>query len=659
MHCKHLIYKLFEGMNSRKKIFNLIIFLFIFLLLPLSASGRKSSLELCDELFNILRKQDFNPQVQNIVSKGENQFPYNIVIYNKNNPEKANENLILFFNLEEACNYRKILFETAEKLKQEPVNSTIVISYNEFSIPQIENTIKGSQVFISSLNSNTNNYVYAINLSAQKNSFICGSKGKTAPFWMVKSVFTAYTNQKLSKDLPVYYLSQYSKYSFLSDELLQTFLSNDIPAVKLDFHLDFLSSYKEIDKITNTILTLIDNYKNEFHTVNDYHSFMISFFNKPIWFSEYTIVKIILILTFFILSFVFFIGFINARLKNTTWTEIRNNWHVIPATFILSLAGFFSGKLFYFLANKIHPFSGTAYGIIILQILISGALISTFYLIEMFFIKSYSGKSVDFLILITTLNNMLLFTLIDISLFPIFFVIYIAAILSLIVKKNWTHILLFIFILAIFLPYIFYIYNYTDYQVLRQFFMRSNWSCILLSLVLLPLYLMLLRIFADIKKTFTQKKVFVIVISSTYLFFVIALFACNAIFFTKSKITNPLVKTVSDDSIPISINYHDSVIFGNIIRNVKIITPENCDFIEFSVYSPIENPVLYSDNEYEVSQKNESSFLIPYNPPNELTFDYGTADIEQTLQITVFKRSDESNIYHTKQEKILIEGKGN
>ena len=646
-------------MNSRKKLLCSIIFLFQFLQLPLCAAGRKSGIELCDELFNILRKQDFNPQIQNIVSKGENQFPYNIVIYNNNSTENTNDNLILFFNLEEICNQRKILFDVAEKLKQEPINSTIIISYSEYSIPQIENTIKGSECFISSLNSNVNNYVYLINLSAEKNSFVCGNKGKTAPFWMVKSVFTAYANQQLSKDLPLYYLSQYSKYSFLTDDLLHNFLSNDIPAIKLDFHLDFLSTYKEIDKITNTILNLIDNYKNDSHSVNDYHSFMISLFNRPIWFSEYTIVKIILILTFFILTFVFFIGFINARLKNKTWTEIRNNWHVIPATYLLSVAGFFTGKLFYFLINKIHPFSGTAYGLIILQILISGALISTFYLIEMFYIKSYSGKSVDFLILMTTLNNLVLFTLIDISLFPLFFVISVAAILSLIVKKNWTHIVLFVYIISIFLPYIFYIYDYTNYQVLRQFFMHSNWSCILLSLVLLPLYLMLLRIFADIKKTFTQKKVFAIVISSTHAFFVIALFSFNAIFFTKNNTSIPLVKTIPDDSLSVKISYQDTAIFGNIIRSVKITAPEDCDFVEFTVFSNEDNPVLYSDNEYEITQKNTTAFLIPYNPPSELSFDYGTSDIGQTLQVTVYKRSEENYVYLTKQEKITIESKKN
>lgn len=644
-------------MNSRKKILYSIIFLFHFFLLPLCAIGRKSGLELCDELFNILRRQDFNPQIQNIVSKGQNQFPYNIVIYNNNLPEKNNENLILFFKLEEACNYRNILFDTLTKLKEEAINSTVIISYNEFSIPQIESTIKGSQVFIVSLNSNVNNYVYLINLSAAKNSFICGSKGKTAPFWMVKNVFTAYANQQLTKDLPLYYLSQYSKYSFLHDELLQAFLSNDIPAVKLDFHLDFLSTYKEIDKITNTILDLIDNYKNEFHTANDYHSFMFSFFNKSIWFSEYTIVKIILILTFSILFFVFFIGFINARLKNKAWTEIRNNWHAIPSTFTLLLAGFFAGKLFYFLANKIHPFSGTAFGIIILQILLSGALISIFYFFEMIFTKSYSGKSVDFLILITTLNNLLLFTIIDISLFPIFFAISIAAIISLIVKKNWTHIVLFIFIIAIFTPYIFYIYNYTDYQVLRQFFMHSNWSCILLPLVLLPLFLMLLRIFADIKKRFTQKRIFAIVISSTYLFFLIFFFTCNSILFTNNKTSTPLAKIIPDDSIAVETDYHDSLIFGNIIRSVKIKLPENTDFVEFTVSAQNENPVLYSDNEYEVTQKNTSSFLIPYNPPTELTFEYGSSDVGQSLMIRVYTRTDESMVYHTKEEKIIIESR--
>jgi len=646
-------------MISRKKQVFLIIFLIHFLSIKLFSANSTSGIQVCDELFNILQEKNYNPQVQNLVSKGSNQFPYNIIIQNASLEEdNSNEELIFFFKMEEIINYRNILFNLADKLKEENIRSTIILSCNEFSIPQVENNIKGSKIFINSLNTNRKNYVFLINLNAERNSFICGSKGKTAPSWMIRSVFTAYSQQGFTKDIPLYYLSQYSKFSFLSDELLQSFLSNDIPAIKLDFHLDFFTSYTDLNRTSNTLLTLIDNYKNDSHTINDYHSFMIKLFKKSIWFSEYTIVKIILVLLFFILLFVFFIGFINTRLRNKTWIEIRKNWHVIPATFLLSLMGFYIGKFLYILLNKIHPFSGTAYGIVIIQILIAGAFVSFFYLVEMFYVKSYSGKSVDFIILMTTLINLFLFTIIDISLFPVFFAITLLAILSLIVRKNWTHILLFIFIINVFIPYIFYIYNYTSFQVLRQFFMRSNWSCLVFSLILLPVFLMLLRIFTAVKKRFTQKKVFIIIIASTYVFFVIFLFSMNKIFFTKNNTANPLVKTISDPSISIELNYEDKRIFGDIIREVKIQVPEESTYVEFKVYSNQDNPVFYSDNEYESPQKNTSVFLIPYNPPQQMTFSYGTSEIEQKLLVKVYKKTNQKNVYYTNQKIISInEGK--
>ena len=131
--------------------------------------------------------------------------------------------------------------------------------------------------------------------------------------------------------------------------------------------------------------------------------------------------------------------------------------------------------------------------------------------------------------MITTILNLLVFSIIDISLFPIFLSITLLSIISVILKRNWTHIILFIFMIITFVPYVFTMYTYADSQVLRQFFMHSNLTCFFLPLILLPLYLMLLRIFTAVRKRFTKKRVFFLLTGITYLFFSI-LFLFSSIF---------------------------------------------------------------------------------------------------------------------------------
>lgn len=640
---------------------------------------------LCDEMYKYLTKNDIEVQTQNLVANGTNYFPYNIIIENncqKDSLSKINEIFILVFSIEEAYKNKEIILSTAQTLKTKSFPSKILLSYGENSIIKNDTTITGSQVFIKSLNTNEVHYVFIINLASEKNGIIQGSKGISAPSWMIKTAFSTFTEQKIKSNISSYYISQFSKYSFLNDDLLNSFLQNNIPAIKINLKKtddeihkisDLLSQNNNKDDIKNTkqkdktetdtdsfsfsvnyLNNLIENYSSEEIKNNDYHSLMFRFFKFTIWLTESAIVRIIVFSIFLSLLFIFLLGLFNSNLKTDAWKQIKSNWYTIPVILTLSICGFFLGRLIYNIFYTKSPETGTVYGILLLQIMISSFFVSLFFLLELFFHKSYGAKSIDFLILISTFGNQYLFCLADLSLFPFFFFICLLAVLSLIVRRNWTHIVLFFFLILTFVPYIFTLYNLTDAYILRLSFLENKMISVTVPLILLPIYLMLLRIFTAVKQKFSQKKVFLLIVSSTYVFFYSILFLFNYLFFNNKPILPEKLSITQASENFLTVSYSDNLVFSDIIRTINISSTIEPKIISLQIENISDTdsfPVLYSQNDYISTQKNSVAFLIPENPPQNLSFTYGT-DTKKAKIIVELLYMQNEKYYSCKNELI-------
>ena len=470
---------------------------------------------------------------------------------------------------------------------------------------------------------------------------------------MVKTAFSAFAKLKI-EGIPGYYLSQYSKYSFLHDDVLQSFFEHNIPAVKIN-----LSKSSFPDSSTNTykfISQLIENCKNEETKSSDYHSLMLHFFRHTLWLTEYSIIRIVILTFFLSLIFIFTLGLLNSNLKNEAWKQIKNNWYTLPLTFLLSSLGFLLGKVIYIFFYNKSSGSGTVYGILILQILLSSMFVSIFFLLELFYHKSYGEHSVDFLMLISSFASQYLFCLFDLSLFPFFMIECIIAILAIILKRNWQHIVLLVFIILFFAPYIFGLYNLADLYTLRQFLITGKMQCLIIPLMLLPIYLMLFRIFTATKKRFSQKKVFLIIVSSTYFFFFMLLFILNAIFFSEKPEPAQQVKIIAidepADNMDISIS--DKKVFSDIVRTISLKFSKQPEAVVLLAESDEKNPILYSENDFAEIQPGKDYFLIPPNPPKEMTFVYGTEQKSSKITVELIYVA-EDNVYYSCTKEMVLE----
>ena len=250
-----------------------------------------------------------------------------------------------------------------------------------------------------------------------------------------------------------------------------------------------------------------------------------------------------------------------------------------------------------------------------------------------------------------------IFSFFEISLLPFFLIFCLFSILSLIFKKNWSHIVLFFVMIFSLYPYIYRLFQISEINNLHQLLINNKFLPLFLSLVILPIYILLLRILTSLKKYFPGKKktIFLILIVNILLFLI--LFISNRILFTDKKTENNMtqIQIVNDKNI-IDIEYHDKYIFSDIIRTVNINSLYEPVLVSFTVSSPKTNPVIYSDNQYIINDINQVSFPLPLYPSDEIEFSYGTNNIEQTLEVNAIYYFDEEDKYISINKKIQIQG---
>ena len=635
-------------MKSCKKSFLLIFMFSLFFQQIFAATGTA----LCNKIFEYLEEKDFAPQVQPLIANGTNNLPYNIIVSFHDKDTKTRNNLILFFETSDFEDRLESLNTILSHLKTKDFNSTLVLSYgNRINIPR-QNFIYGAQTFTDSLDSTVINSAYLFNLNAEKNFIITGAENSHSPSWMLKDLFDAYSNAKMTEGLPLYFISQVQAFNYTQDKAFLSFIHSEIPCIRADI--------KENDKAQEVILNCIDSYEKSRFELSDSHTFMFRIFGKRVWFSEMHIIRAMIVILILSLMLVFYAGFINKNLRKEFWQEISNNWYVVPVIYLISLAGFFAGKGIYSLFYHQGSSNFTVFGFIILQICISTLLVSLFFMINLSLLKKYTTRSLDFILVVLSFINQFVFSMTDISLFPIFMIIFIISVISLVFRRNWIHIILFVFLILPFIPYVNAVFRYSQLQELHQNLLTSRVCPFLITMVLLPVYLMWLRILNAVKKRHPKKRIYALIMSCTYIFIIIALLSINKIFYSKNNnLQDSSLVVISNNNFDedLSLAYRDKAVFSDIIRNVTISSGSAPVYTCLKILSKDnELPVLYSENDFIKHQDNTVTFDLPLYPPQKLEFNYGSKNTAQIIQAEAIFYDETSGEYYSVVKTLVTEG---
>jgi hypothetical protein len=641
-------------MNSFKKIFSFLVCLpllicSLYAQIP-SYQGRYT----CEAMENFLLKQNYLPEKVELITNTSNTFPYSIAVNFAAKDSNNHDNLIICISMEQALHNQDIVKNILTDLRYRNFSSSVIFVYDlSRKLMRVRN-YNGIENFLKTLESGKKNSALIIKLDANSTELISNSWNYSAPSWMISNGFDAFINNGLSDYLPVYYLNQLTGLVFNNESYFTDFSNQNIPAITFSFKSDDVQS----EQISNTITSYIDLFELSENREDDYHSLLYRMGSKKVLLSEYSILKALIIIIILSLFFIFILSFVNSNLKNEAWKEIRKDWFTIPITLAITLFAFFIAKLIYNAVMK-NNMSGTPFGLVLFQILLSSALVSIFYWVEVSVRKKdYGERSIDFLVLIVTFVNQFIFCLADISLFPLFMVVCICSTLSLILKKNWFHIILFIIMILIYLPYVILVYNSTDSQSLRFFISRSYTLIFTVSLILLPIYLMWFRILTAIRKNITRKRHFAIIISSTYLLVFLALFIPNYTKFNgnKTRITYPKTITENDDSgTKIDVNYSTKDVLGQAVTTIEIQTPFSAEAVILQLTGDMVIPVIYSDDEYTIDSTKTVSFKIPSRPPQKMKFVFGSINTKYKIHAEAFYKTADTNEYRSYVKEINTE----
>ena len=217
------------------------------------------------------------------------------------------------------------------------------------------------------------------------------------------------------------------------------------------------------------------------------------------------------------------------------------------------------------------------------------------------------------------------------------------------------HIIMFILMILIFIPYIIGLYKFSDLYSLKSFFISSKIQNITIPLLLIPFYMMLLRIFTATKKRFSKKRVFLIIVSGTYCFFFILLFVLNAILFSSKPENKTAIVPKDISQAEISISSSDRIVFSDIIRTINLSFDRQPERVIFYVEDNVKAPVLYSDNDYKNLQQGKDYFMLPPLPPKNMTFTYGTQSKASKIFVELIYLSEDNEYCRCTKEIKLDE----
>lgn len=641
-----------------KKAFFFLTFLFFSLLSENLLFANTSGYEISTQVYNKFYEKNLKISTQNIVISGENQFPYNIIVqFDRKNSKNDffNKKLLFIVDQEQSLNNLQLIKNLIEILKKSSYDFDLELLFSYGDVQKVfkQGMISGSQVFLNNSNLSENTTVVILDFSSSKNSIITSSNGTSSPSFLVKTGYNIFLDNKIESNLPTYYISQQNKYHFFVDNQLNIFFQQGIPAIKFSF-----SQNEEQNKIIFFCSDFIENYSKNTNYSWDQHFIIIKFFNNYYRITEQNIVRLIIFIFFASVLFISLLSFINSNKRNTTWKRIKKIWFSAPLTFLIILASFFFGKGIYFIFRKCFSLTGSITFLLSLQLILSFLFSSTYYVFQLKKgQETINEKSIDFVLIFSTGFNLIVFSFIDISLFPLMLLIFILAILMLIVKNRQFHIVIFFLMCIPLFLYVHTIISNSDLFLFKTFFTTENIIFIPESLILTPIILTYFRIFASFKtKLFNYKRI-IITIANSFCFLTICIIfsgiSVSKFLEKENTIKIPTINKINADLIEIS--YSDNPIFSDTIRTLKIKIPDNTFQCSVILSTNKNSPILYSDYDFEVLSPTQASFLIPYKPGSEFSFIYGTENLESEILVNIITGDETLNIYSS-YSKIIKTG---
>lgn len=676
-----------------KKTGLICLFLFSFLLSSLHCQQDKNLLlhgkALSDSLYEEISLNGYRARKSQLCRSDKNNFPYNIIISIRQDqgfslPEERQYNSVMFvFSQEEIATRLDYLYDLINyNLNSDfGFNVSILLSASDKQPLSGNEYMTGTELYCENIEGSESIFAIPINFSNRKsNSITPGSANKITPLWLLKLTTNALEKNSISAAIKGgSFVSLYKLGILQSSNSLSSFLSRDIPAVEINLTKDF-SEREKFDLFCEDFLNSFAEMKS-FNS--DIHYIPLRIARKTFYITEH--VTIIFLLILITVSLIIFsdLGFIFRKKhsrKNLLTKRSLSSMYLIPAsifvsTLCLQLSQLIAGA--FYRTSTFNPIL-----ILGLKIVIGIVFISFAYILELKYHKKAVDHTYGYLISISSLLNIFIFSAIDITLFYIFAVIYLIFLISRLFKKTSA---IYIFLFLSIIPFFLLLYQtliYTSMSNMMSLIISKPIYNILLSCAFTPIYISILRILVNIKFNEQQKqrenkikskypKYYALiqtgtVVSVILLFFAVGYFIQKE-FIKKFEMSNSYgtVTEVKYNHL-LSAEYKDTNYYGGTIRMLNVKSGKDPARVEIIISGESDNPIYYTTYSYkQMKDSNKVKFILPDYPPQDISVSY-TPDNSRisTIEVSAYYEKEDypsdnlpQNMQTSSRRKLYIQEK--
>ena len=653
-----------------KKTFTLLFFALFFqgIFAPKALFSQElKGLALSDATARFVNKAGFASSKVPLSSALFAEFPYNITV---DLPAKGQSEWTIFLMTpqEDAYENRFFLIDLINYFNAAafPFNTKIVLTAGDRQNIAGNEKMSGSEVFCKNIEGMQNAAALVLSFDARNKTHVTpGSNGKISPYYFCRLLCDSMERNSCPYSISGgIFLSLFKNNLLRNDAMLSSFLSREIPAISLRLLPDKELQASQLSAIKD-FFSGIDIEKSG---VWSQHYIPIKLFSKRYWIEEHSIIYSVMIfmaVTMFILAdFAFIFRRRTKRLVIIKRRALRSNYLILLTALIVALS-FFLGQGIARLFQSV----GVRNPMVLFVIKLAPAffVVSTIYPLELSRHSHLSTYHYEYILSISAILNIFIFSLFDISLFYLFAVEYLILALSRAFKSRLS---IFIFIAIFITPYLPLIYSiviFSDGIKLYKLIFCGLKENIFLAFALVPFNLLWLRILArlNIKAKNNKNRIIGYVITSAACFMGlsvfsgIVIFSLNQIFFTKVEPSHIKARVFNAEKIErTTAQVYDTEYYGGKIRRVEISSTEEAERFSIIVNGKNSNPVYFSvyDN---VSTDKTTEFLLPDNPPKKLNVMY-TPDSSsgQDIVINAYYLDKESQRPRYFCETLVFEARG-
>ena len=608
-----------------------------------------------------LSENGFSPIQQALSPTGQDNFAYNLLL---NFDGNSSDEVIFCFMQEDFSGNEKAILDFLSYLKTQSLSCTVTVLFSALDNSEfdISNSIKGTEVFASSIDDTDSCTSIIINLNPEENTAIyTGSKKNTSPLWLTRKITENFFDSKINFTFENRLSAIYRLGIVQGQKRLSYFFENNIPAIELNFkHSEDLLCLKKF----------AEKYESSGSEEWDKHYIFINrgTLFKPLFINERTIIISCLsvgILTILLLCIFSFLGEYGERHKY----EFIKSSYMIPFTIGISFISLLLGQhVVGFLSSIFQLNPIFQYGI---KIVFSMFFISVLFTVQGILKLSLTAFMYGYILLVVAIFNIFLFSTRDLTLFVIFAAEYILIYLSRSAKTLPSLSIFFILMMMPFVPYGFIIIKSAEEAELTKTVFTTASGNIILSLAIFPFQITWLRmlVFLNVHagiKGYTLKRMIYNAIFSTIaiLAFIFAIIFAISHFIYKPELRAAQrieTKIERDERFTLSAKLSKDDFLGMTTHHIRILSDEEA--LRYSIVlkgSENAHPIYDSIYNYTIvtdSNGNDSySFVIPDYPPKKITIDYAApSKTSATIEVTAFYKTDKKNTLRIEKRELKVE----